>query len=177
MKKTAKAIVAFSAIASLAVATTACGDSSSDSTDTTEAPAAEFTIEGQWARTSPMATDMGAAYMTITSSVDDALVSVAVDASVAKMAQIHEMVMASGSTMMGSDTTMDGSGEMVMQEVDKIDLPAGEPVALKPGGYHIMLMELVAPLKTGTSIVVTLTFESGATQSVTVPVQDEAPSM
>lgn len=179
MKKTAKALVALGAVASLTLATTACSDSSSDSTDTTEATTAEYTIEGQWARTSPTAADTGAAYMTITSSVDDALVDVSVDASVAKMAQIHEMVMASDSSDMSSDTTMGDSdmGEMVMQEVDEIELPAGKAVALKPGGYHIMMMELVTPLKAGTSIVVTLTFKSGATKTVTVPVMDEAPSM
>lgn len=167
-----------------------CGDD--DGGTTTEAPsgteaptgtdvaAGEITVEGAWARTSPMATDKGAVYMVITSSVDDALVGASVPAEVAGTVEIHETVaMTEDSAMshgtgMTSDTGM-SSGEMTMRPVDKIELPAGQAVALEPGGYHIMLLELVAPLELGSTIEVTLTFESGATQTLQVPVQDMAP--
>lgn len=151
--------------------------SSETASDTSIAAKQEgITIEKQWARTSPMATDMGAAYMELTSPVDDVLTDVSVDASVAGMTQIHETVMEdemSESSEMSSGTT--AAPAMMMQEVDEIALPAGEKVSLAPGGYHVMLMKLVAPLKVGTEIVVTLTFKNAGDVTVTVPVLDEAP--
>lgn len=174
-----------------------CGDDDDKAdTTTTGAPAAEILFEGQWARTSPAAVTMGAAYVTITSPIDDVLLDVSVDASVSAMAQIHEMVMAestdttmhmgSETTMaMGSETTMHmggsdttmamGDGEMVMREVDSIDLPAGVAVELKPGGYHIMLIDLVNPLEVGTTLKITLVFEKAGSITIDVPVLDEAP--
>lgn len=167
------------AVAAMLLAPIGLASCSSDDTaaDTTVAAKQEgITIEKQWARTSPMATDMGAAYMNITSPVDDALLGASVDASVAGMTQIHETVMAEGmseSTEMGSGTT--AAPAMTMQEVKEIALPAGEQVSLAPGGYHVMLMKLVAPLKVGTEITVTLTFKNAGEVQVTVPVLDEAP--
>ena len=141
-------------------------DSSADTTvaasDSTEAPATPvITVSGQWARTSPMATDMGAAYMTINSDANDTLEGVMVDMSVAKMAQVHE--------------TVEVDGAMKMQEVDHVDVVAGTPLELKSGGYHVMLMNLVSPLKTGTNITLTLKFTKAGEVEVTVPVLEEAP--
>lgn len=167
------------AIAAMVIAPIGLASCSSDnaSTDTTvAAKQGGISITKQWARTSPMASDMGAAYMTITSPTDDALTGVSVDASVAGMAQIHETVMAEGmseSSDMSTGTT--AAPAMSMQEVDEIALPAGEAVSLAPGGYHIMLMKLAAPLKAGTEITLKLTFKNAGDMSVTVPVQDEAP--
>ncbi len=78
-------------------------------------------------------------------------------------------------TTMGEDMGEDMGDDMdsmTMQPVDMIELPAGETVALEPGGYHIMLLDLVNPLEVGQSIEVTLTFESGATQTVTAEVKE-----
>ena len=185
------------ALGSLTLA--ACSDDKDDTSSGTEAPvttgapettaAAEApTLEGMWARTSPASAENGAADLTITSPVDDALIGVKVDPSVAAMAETHEMVMAesTGTTMggMGSETTMAmggsattmaGMGEMVMQQVDRIDLPAGQTVELKPGSYHIMLMELAAPLEVGTTIQITLVFEKAGEITLDFPVLDEAP--
>ena len=73
---------------------------------------------------------------------------------------------------MDMDDDMDGGGAMTMQQVESIPLPAGETVRLEPGGYHIMLLELVEPLEEGQTFDLTLEFESSATQTVTVTVQD-----
>lgn len=156
-----------------AVSLSACG-SDSDTTDTTSAATAGVTVSKQWARTSPMEASTGAAYMDIVSAVDDKLVGAMVDASVAKMTEVHETVMVESGDM-SSDTTMAMSGEMKMQKVDFVEIKAGETVSLKPGGYHIMMMELAAPLKVGTTIQVTLKFEKAGDVVVDVPVQDEAP--
>ncbi len=200
------------AVGALALFTVACGEDE-DSADTTEAPtteaaadttAAETTavettavgteilVEGAWVRNSPMNVDKGAAYMTITSPVDDKLLSASVDASISTTVEIHEMVpvdVATETTMgMGTETTMGmgmghgnsngqgmGSGEMKMQKVEFIELPAGEAVALKPGGYHIMFIGLVGPLELGTTIQLTLVFEDAGEITVDVPVLEEAP--
>ncbi|MEN9643427.1 MAG: hypothetical protein RL238_96 [Actinomycetota bacterium] len=184
-----RALAATVAVGLFAFGAAACGDDSTDSADTagaetTAGSAAELTVSGQWARTSPMDAANGALYFTVTSPEADRLVDVKVDASVAGMAQIHETVMATDDTMamgsdttmaMGGDTTMAMGGEMEMREVDGIDIAAGEPLVLEPGGYHVMLMELAAPLEVGTSISVTLTFEKAGDVVIDVPVLDEAP--
>ena len=163
-------------------AVAACGgsDSASDTTVVTTPPTPVITVSGQWARTSPDATDMGAAYLTINSDTDDSLVSAMVDSSVAAMAQIHEMVpvddgMSTASTMAGSPSTTMDSSAMTMKEVDQIDIVAGTALELKPGGYHVMLMKLVKPLLTGETFKVTLTFAKAGAVVVDVPVLEDAP--
>ena len=163
-----------------------CGDdeTSSDTTtaaaaDSTAAPVAgEVTFAGQWARTSPAMATAGAAYVTITSTIDDKLVTALVDPSIAATVEVHETVMAdmTSDTAMGSDTTMaGGEGEMMMRPVAFIELPAGVAVELKPGGYHIMLLNLVEPLEVGTSFELTLVFEHAGQITIDVPVLEEAP--
>jgi copper(I)-binding protein len=176
----------------------ACGSDSSDTTDTTGTTAEPgITVEGAWARTSPMMASAGAAYMTLTSGVDDRLTGVAVDAGIAATVELHETVMAGdmGETTMAGDTaggmtddttggmTGDTTGSMpvsteptmMMQPVDGIDLHAGTAVELKPGGYHIMLLDLVAPLEMGQTFTITLTFEQAGSVEVPVTVGDAAP--
>ena len=103
-----------------------------------------------------------------------------VDSSVAAMAQVHEMVpvengMSTASTMAGSPSTTMDSSAMTMKEVDHIDIVAGTPLELKPGGYHVMLMKLVKPLLTGETFKVTLTFTKAGAVVVDVPVLEDAP--
>lgn len=129
---------------------------------TGEDAAGEIVVEGAWARTSPMSAETGAAYFTITSPIDDELVSASVDPSVAGMVEIHE-------------TTENDAGEMAMSPITALPLPAGEAVALAPGGYHIMLMKLAAPLELGSTVSIELTMSSGATLTVDAEVREEAP--
>jgi copper(I)-binding protein len=144
-----------------------CGSDNSSSNSAPE-------ITKVWARTSPMETSLGAVYMTISSKDGDELTDVSVDSSIAAMAQIHEMVMATADTSM-SMTSDAPTGEMVMQEVDSIVIDAGGSVDLMPGGYHIMLMEIAAPLELGAKFDVTLTFAKAGKVTVTAEVRDEAP--
>jgi len=145
-------------------------------------------VKKPWARTSAMEATNGAVYMVLKneSSSDQSLVGVSVASSVAAEAQLHETVMGSGDTsttmaggmgsssttmaggMGSSSTTMAGStgGTMTMREVDEIMIPADSIVKLEPGGYHIMLIDLAQPLKTGSTVKVTLEFESGKTVTV-----------
>lgn len=141
------------AVAVLALVAGACGGSDG------------IGVAGPWARTSPAMANAGAVYMTLTSAEGDALVGATVDPSIAAEAQIHETV------MMGSgDDAM--AGAMKMQPVARLDLPAGQPVALEPGGYHIMLIDLASLLELGQKFDVTLQFEKSGEKSVTVEVRD-----
>ena len=156
-----KKIFVAALIGALSLGASACS-SDTESADTTLPAETTFTIDGAWARTSPMESTVGVAYMNITASADDALIGASVDMSVAAMTQVHE-------------TTTAADGSMGMQEIASIPMVAGIPLVLESGGFHIMIMKLVKPLEVGTSITVTLTFESGATTTVDVPVLNEAP--
>jgi copper(I)-binding protein len=164
----------------------ACGsdDDSTADTTTTAAPAAEIEVTDAWARTSPSVATAGAVYMTITNSgsADDMLTGATVDPSVAAKVELHETTAAdsgdsmSTTTSMGSGTTdSTGGGMMSMKPVDSITVPADGSVSLEPGGYHIMLLDLVEPLEVGTTIKVTLTFEQAGSIEVTADVRDTAP--
>ena len=65
---------------------------------------------------------------------------------------------------------------MRMRQRDAIDLPAGGRVELKPGGMHLMLIGLKAPLKAGEKFPLTLTFEKAGSVEVTMNVQADAPA-
>jgi copper(I)-binding protein len=62
-------------------------------------------------------------------------------------------------------------GMMKMRRVDRIDLPAGETVALAPGGLHVMLIGLKQQLQPGDDVPITLTLDDGSELSVTAPVR------
>jgi len=119
-----------------AIALAGCGSAASSGT---------ATISGAWAR--PAATGgQSAAYftMTNTSTAADALLSASSPG--AGMVEVHE-------------TTVDGAGVAAMHPVARIDIPAGESVALKPGSYHLMLMGLTSELMVGKTIQLDLVFE------------------
>ena len=107
------------------------------------APAmAQVTVTDAWVRGTVSGQKVTGAFMRITSVSDATLVSVSSPA--AKFVEIHEMAM--------------DAGVMKMRAVDKVALPAGKSVELKPGGYHVMLMDITQPLAEGQTVPVTLTF-------------------
>jgi copper(I)-binding protein len=112
-------------------------------------------VSNAWARGSPGGSQIGAAYLTLQSPTGDRLTSVST--SVAEKAELHTM-------------TMD-NGVMKMRPLDGVDLPAGEAVSLKPGGMHIMLMGLKAPLQAGQNFPMTLQFAKTGAREVTVAVE------
>ncbi|HXP03924.1 MAG TPA: copper chaperone PCu(A)C [Stellaceae bacterium] len=115
----------------------------------------DLQITNAWARATPGAAQTAAAYVTIISTTGDRLTGASTP--VAQKAELHTM-------------TMDGN-VMKMRQVDGIDLPAGQGVTLKPGGYHIMLTGLAQPLTEGQTFPLTLTFDKAGTREVTVTVQ------
>ncbi len=76
---------------------------------------------------------------------------------VAGVVEIHEMV-------------MDGN-VMKMRAVTGLELPAGKAVELKPGGYHVMLMDLKQELKAGESVPLTLVIEGAGGKRETLEVK------
>jgi copper(I)-binding protein len=124
---------------------------------------AKLSVEGAWARRAAMmkgdagGSGNGAVYAVLVnaSTASDALVGVASDA--AATAEIHE--------------TYRHMNMMMMRPVAKIDVPAGNKVEMKPGGYHIMLLNLKRDLKAGETIGVTLQFEKAGKIPVTATIK------
>jgi copper(I)-binding protein len=87
----------------------------------------------------------------------------------AASASMHETVMADDAS--ADDMDM-GDGSMTMQQVDSVEIPAGGLVAFKPGGLHVMLMGLTAPLTAGQTFDMTLQFETAGAKRVSVTVKD-----
>jgi periplasmic copper chaperone A len=114
----------------------------------------ELQISSPWARATPGNAENGAAYVTILSPAADRLVSVL--SPVAKKAELHTMSMA--------------GMVMQMRPLAGLDIPAGQPVTLKPGGDHVMLLGLNRPLREGQSFPLTLTFENAGAREVMVAV-------
>ncbi|MBA4261103.1 MAG: hypothetical protein C0443_03525 [Comamonadaceae bacterium] len=115
-------------------------------------------VEDAWVRGTVAAQKATGAFMRLTPSANARLVSV--QSPVAGVVEIHEMTME--------------NDVMKMRQVPGLDLAAGRTLELKPGGYHVMLMDLKQPLKGGESVPLTLVFEDGAkkrfTQEVKAPV-------
>jgi periplasmic copper chaperone A len=104
--------------------------------------AGDIQVEKGWARATAPGQDAAGVDLTITSKQAASLVGAS--SPVCKTIELHSM-------------SMDhASGMMKMGEVPAIELPAGKPVNLRDGGYHLMLNGLKAPLKAGDSIPLTL---------------------
>ena len=115
----------------------------------------QLEVSNAWARATPGKAENGAAYVTILSPTPDRLLSASSPS--AKKAELHTMEMA--------------GMVMKMRPVAGLDIPAGQPVALKPGGEHIMLIGLQQPLREGQSFTLTLNFEKAGARTVSVAVE------
>lgn len=120
-------------------------------------------VEGGWARATVQGQKATGAFMKLTASHATRLVSVATP--VAGVAEIHEMKVE--------------DGVMKMRPMSGLDLPANQAVELKPGSYHLMLMDLKAPLAKDSAVALTLTFKDAkgteSKQQVNLPVSAAMP--
>jgi hypothetical protein len=162
-------------VAALVVASIAVGCSSGSS--------ASIKVTDPWARTSSMMAAAGAAYMTIQNSGSAADALVGASSPAAKTVEVHEtyemgspMPSASDGKDMGSPMPSAsgdmGGGMMGMRPIARLEIPAGGTVELKPGSYHIMLIDLAQELKPGDKIEITLTFEKAGEVKVTAEVRE-----
>jgi copper(I)-binding protein len=120
------------------------------------ANASELMVRDAWARATAGRSTIGAAYLTLKNmgSMADRLISATTP--VADSVEMHA-------------TIQDGD-VMRMQKLDSIELAPDATVEFKPSGMHIMLVDVAAPLKQGTSFPLTLTFASGENLNVEVAV-------
>jgi copper(I)-binding protein len=120
--------------------------------------AQNVTVTDAWARATVQGQKATGAFMKITAKDNAKLVGVS--SPVAGVAEIHEMKMEKDIMKMAALP-------------NGLDLPAGKAVELKPGGYHVMLMDLKAPLAKDTTVPVTLTFQDakGVKSNVELKVQ------
>lgn len=121
------------------------------------AASAQVQVRDAWARATLQGQTATGAFMTLTAP--DGAKLVGVSTPVAGHSEVHEMV-------------MDGS-VMKMRPVPALELPAGRNVELKPGGYHLMLMDLKRTLKAGEKISLELRFETRERKLVTLPLEIE----
>lgn len=115
-------------------------------------------VEQAWVRATVAQQQATGAFMRLTAASASRLVEVR--SPVAEVAEIHEMAM---------DGTL-----MKMRAVAALDLPAGQAVELKAGGYHLMLMALKKPIKAGDKVPLTLVFEGRDKKRQSIEITAEA---
>ena len=118
---------------------------------------AQVVVTKPWVRGTVPGQKATGAFMEISSAEPVELVSIASPA--AGLVEIHEMI---------HEGTV-----MKMRAIPKLDVPAGRKVELKPGGYHVMMMELAKPLKKGDTVPLKLIFRGKDRKPVTVDVKAE----
>jgi len=124
----------------------------------TAAAQAQVSVKDAWVRATVPQQKATGAFMQIVSAKDARLVEAR--SPVAGVVEIHEMVMA--------------DQVMKMRAVPGLDLPAGKAVELKPGGYHVMLMDLKGQVREGDSVPVTLVVEGRDGKRQTIEIKAPA---
>jgi copper(I)-binding protein len=125
------------------------------------APAfAQVKVEGAWVRPTVPGQQGGGGFMTLHSAAADRLLGGSTP--VAEHLELHTMAM---------------EGDVMrMRQVERIELPAGKRVELKPGGLHLMFIGLKQPLAAGAKVPVTLKFEKAGEVKVEMTVMSRPPS-
>ena len=125
------------------------------------APSA-LTVDQAWVRATPPNAAVAGGFLRITNAGTADEVLLAADTEAAERVEIHEMKM---------------RGEvMEMRQLNGgLDIPAGETVELKPGGYHLMLIKPKRPLAEGQSLTLTLRFKNAGERKVSFMVHKQMP--
>ena len=139
---------------------TADGDDTDSAADGDAGPETALTVSDPWVKAAEEG--MTSAFGTLTNDTDRDLVLIGARTEASAHVELHE-------------TTDDGSGGMSMQEKEGgFPLAAGEQLVLEPGGHHLMLMDLTAPLLPGDEVELILEFEDGTEHPLTATVKDFA---
>lgn len=143
----------------IAFTTVACGDDDDDDDATPGTTPAvtdgtrvgDLTISGEWVR--PTTNAVSAAYMTVhNSGAADTLVKATTP--LTGTVQLHEVI-------------TEGSSSKMQEKAGGFPVPANGEVTLRPGAYHIMLMDLKAPVTDGQVVTLTLTFAKAGEVTIT----------
>ncbi len=111
----------------------------------------QVTIKEPWVRGTVAQQKATGAFMQISTDKEVRLIDAKAPANIAGVVEIHEMAM--------------DKDVMKMRQIKGLDIVPGRTMALKPGGYHVMLMDLQQQLKGGDTVPITLTFEDGKTKA------------
>jgi len=115
------------------------------------------TVDGAWVRMVPVAQGVTAAYMVIENDGEDDLVLRSAQTPAAGVVEIHEMAYE--------------ADVMRMRMIEELKVPARGKVELKPGGLHLMLIDLVEPLEVGEELSLLLYFEGPGQRKIAVRVR------
>ena len=117
-----------------------------------------MTVEDPWGRPSPSSAENAAFYMQLDGAAEDDLLMSA-SSSACSVVELHETQMS--------------DGVMSMQHLPQgIPVPAGETVALEPGGLHVMCMGVQSPFAVGDMIEVGLEFENSGSMTVEAEIRE-----
>lgn len=116
---------------------------------------AQVTVKDAWVRATVPQQKATGAFMQLNAAKDTRLVSAS--SSVTPLVEVHEMAMQ--------------DNVMRMRQIPALDVPAGKAVELKPGGYHVMLLDLKQQVKEGDTVPLTLVFEGKDGKRETVEVK------
>jgi copper(I)-binding protein len=117
-----------------------------------------LSVADAWARSMPQGQN-SAAYLVIENGTASADTLLSVSTEIAETAEVHLSM-------------LDTNGVMSMQMQEAVSIPARETVEFKPGGLHVMLINLKQDLKTGDTFTLTLNFKEAGTIVIEVPVQE-----
>jgi copper(I)-binding protein len=120
--------------------------------------AGSIVVDHPWSRATPPGAKVAAGYVALRNEGGEADRLVAASGAIAGRTEIHEMA-------------VDGNGVMTMRPVEGVEIPAGGSAELKPGGFHIMFLDLQAGAKEGESFKGSLTFEKAGTIEVEFAVE------
>ncbi|WP_298610746.1 copper chaperone PCu(A)C [uncultured Thiothrix sp.] len=172
MKKIKASLLAWGALSllSVTVMATACDKQNTAAhkpaaamPTTAAAVAGQFTASAAYARAVAPGQPNSAVFLQLQNKDSKAHALVSATSDVAAAVELHNHV--------------NEGGVMKMRKVEKIDLPAGQTVALKPGSFHIMLIGLKKTLKVSDTVELTLGFEDGTSLKLSAPVQDVSATM
>ncbi|WP_448587694.1 copper chaperone PCu(A)C [Thermocrinis sp.] len=110
-------------------------------------------VKDAWVRLVPPNAKTTAAYMKIENKGTEADKLIDASNNVSKITELHE--------------TVDGK----MRKISAIEIPAKKTVELKPGGLHVMIIDLKEPLKEGQTVEITLKFEKSGEMKIQAPVK------
>lgn len=125
------------------------------------AAADKVSVENPYVRLAPPSASTTGAFMVIRNAGDKDVKLVRADNPVSRVTELH--------------THLNEGGVMKMRPVPAIEIKAGGEAALQPGGLHVMLIDLKAPLKEGDVVPLTLGFDDGSSKKVEARVLRAAP--
>lgn len=121
-----------------------------------------ITVTDPYVRLAPPGAQATGAFMVLKNNGDKDVRLVKADNPASKITELH--------------THINEGGVMKMRPVPAIEIKAKGETALKPGGLHVMLIDLKAPMKDGDSVAITLGFDDGSSKQVSAPVRKPMPA-